>query len=302
MRRFRLLAFVTLVSVLALGASLAEAAPPASLPDGPDLSAMALSAGDLRQARVVKEGYETEEGSVAAYTRTFSFPRRARLLAAADSISLLASGEEARQYLGAVRQALRTPAARRDFARAFATGFLQGSGLRATSVTASRALSLGAGVDSLRIGIAFRTRVGRFHAVLALVRVDRALAVVVLVSQPGKTVAAADVVRLGRVQRDRFRAGFTVANSAAPVLTGVAVQGQTLTADRGRWSGGPTEYAYQWSRCDAAGTTCAPIDGAVSETYAVGPQDVGSTLKVTVTAKNPVTSAPVDSAATAVVA
>jgi hypothetical protein len=301
MSRLRLLVSVCVVSAFALGASLAEAAPPASLPDGPDLSLMALTAGDLRQATVVKEGYEAEQGVVAAYGRTFTFPRGARLLAAANAVSLYASGPAAQADVAAIRRALRNRRERAAFARAFANGFMQGSGMRATNVTSSRPVSLGIGVDSLRIGIAFRTRVGRIHAVLAVVRVDRAVAIVLLAAQPGRTVPAGEVVRLGRIQRDRFRTGFTVVVGTAPVLSGLPVQGQTLTADRGRWSGGPTEYAYQWSRCDAAGAACTPIAGAVAPTYAVGPQDVGSTLKVTVTARNPVSSAPADSALTAVV-
>ena len=301
MSRLRLLASVCIVSALALGASLAEAAPPASLPDGPDLSLMALRAGDLGQATVVREGYETEQGSVAAYSRTFSFPRGARLLAAVETVSLLGTSAQAQSELAAVRRMLANRRQRAAFARSFANGFMQGSGMRARNVTSSRPVSLGIGVDSLRVAIRFRTPVGRIHAVFAIVRVDRAVAIVLLAGQPGRSIPAAEVVRLGRVQRDLFRTGFTVAVGTAPVLSGVAAQGQTLSADRGRWSGGPSEYAYQWSRCDAAGGACAPIAGAVAPTYAVGPQDVGSTLKVTVTARNSVSSAPADSALTAVV-
>jgi hypothetical protein len=301
MRRLRLLVSVCVVSALALGASLAEAVPPPSLPDGPDLSAMAVTAADFGQATVVAEGYTTGQGVLSAYERTFSFPSGGRLLAAATSVSLFATGSQAQAELAAVRRALRTRRSRAAFARSFASGFARGSGLRATRVTASRATSLGIGVDSLRIGVAFQTRVGRFHAVFALVRVDRAVSVLILLSPPGRTVRAADVVRVGRVQRDRFRTGFTVSSSAIPVVSGLGLQGQTLSADRGRWNGGPTEYAYQWSRCDGAGV-CTPIAGAVSATYVVGQQDVGSSLKVTVTARNPVSSAPADSNLTYVVA
>jgi hypothetical protein len=301
MSRLRLLLSVCVVSALALGASLAEAAPPASLPDGPDLSLMALRSGDLSQATVIREGYETEQGSVAAYSRTFSFPRGARLLAAVETISLLGTSAQAQGEVAAIRRMLANRRQRATFARSFATSFMRGSGMRARNVTSSRPASLGIGVDSLRVAIKFRTPVGRIHAVFAIVRVDRAVAVVLLASQPGRTIPAGEVVRLGRVQRDLFRTGFTVAVGLAPVLTGAANQGQTLSADRGRWSGGPGEYAYQWSRCDAAGAACVPIAGAVSPTYAIGPQDVGSTLKVTVTARNSVSSASADSVLTAVV-
>jgi hypothetical protein len=301
MRRMRLLASVCVISALALGASLAEAAPPASLPDGPDLSLMALRSGDLSQSAVIREGYETAQGSVAAYSRTFSFPRGARLLAAVETISLLGTSAQAQGEVAAIRRMLANRRQRGAFARSFAASFMRGTGMRARNVTSSRPVSLGIGVDSLRVGIRFRTPVGRIHAMFAIVRVDRAVAVVLLAGQPGRTIPVGEVVRLGRVQRDLFRTGFTVAVGLGPVITGAANQGQTLSADRGRWSGGPSEYAYQWSRCDAAGAACVPIAGAVAPTYAIGPQDVGSTLKVTVTARNSVSSAPADSALTAVV-
>jgi hypothetical protein len=73
-----------------------------------------------------------------------------------------------------------------------------------------------------------------------------------------------------------------------PSISGAATPGQILTADPGHWDGTPTiGFAYQWRRCDAAGLTCADIPGQSNPTYVVDPgQDVGSTLRVTVTATN----------------
>lgn len=63
------------------------------------------------------------------------------------------------------------------------------------------------------------------------------------------------------------------------------VQGNVLTASTGTWDGTYT-YTYQWSRCDANGGNCAPITGATAQTYTPVAADVGSTIRVSVTASN----------------
>ncbi len=90
-------------------------------------------------------------------------------------------------------------------------------------------------------------------------------------------------------------------STAPPVISGTAAADQTLTATTGTWTGGPTGFAYQWQRCDAAGTGCADIAGATAQTYAVGAADAGSTLRVAVTATNASGSAVAVSAPTAFV-
>ena len=81
------------------------------------------------------------------------------------------------------------------------------------------------------------------------------------------------------------------ANVSAPVITGTAQQGQTLTANPGSWSGTqPISYAYQWRRCDGQGAGCANIAGAAQSTYVLQAADVGFTLRVRVTASNAVGS------------
>ncbi|HEV3284764.1 MAG TPA: hypothetical protein VG010_11230, partial [Solirubrobacteraceae bacterium] len=75
-------------------------------------------------------------------------------------------------------------------------------------------------------------------------------------------------------------------NTALPTITGTAKTGQTLTAGNGTWTESPTGYAYQWQRCDKAGANCAPISEATKQTYGVVQADVGSTLRVAVTASN----------------
>ena len=62
--------------------------------------------------------------------------------------------------------------------------------------------------------------------------------------------------------------------------------GQTLTATTGTWDYSPTSYAYQWSRCDSTGANCTTIAGASNSTYTLVTADVGSTIRVAVTATN----------------
>ena len=76
-------------------------------------------------------------------------------------------------------------------------------------------------------------------------------------------------------------------SSAAPAISGETVEGRTLSASTGDWSGdGPITYAYQWRRCNSSGESCADITGATASTYVLAGADVGSTLRVVVTAAN----------------
>ncbi len=87
-------------------------------------------------------------------------------------------------------------------------------------------------------------------------------------------------------------------NTAAPTVSGSTVQGSTLTASNGSWSGSPT-YAYQWQNC--ASGTCSDINGAVNSTYTLGTGDVGKTIDVVVKATNAGGTASATSAQTAAV-
>jgi hypothetical protein len=92
------------------------------------------------------------------------------------------------------------------------------------------------------------------------------------------------------------------ANTALPTITGTAQQGQTLTAHNGTWTNEPTSFVYQWQRCDATGAKCSPISAATVQTYTLAVADVGSTVRVAVTASNSGgNSTPTSSAQTAVV-
>ncbi len=112
------------------------------------------------------------------------------------------------------------------------------------------------------------------------------------VGSTGATSAASGVV-----------AAIPPSNTSAPTITGSDVDGQTLTAGTGSWSGSlPLSYAYQWELCNGSGESCTNISGATSSTYLLGHGDVGGTLRVKVTASNTGGSASSTSAATGVVA
>lgn len=75
-------------------------------------------------------------------------------------------------------------------------------------------------------------------------------------------------------------------NTSLPSISGSARDGSLLYASHGSWTGNPTSYAYQWLRCDAQAGNCGPIAGATSDHYTVQTADVGSRLRVQVTATN----------------
>ncbi len=92
-------------------------------------------------------------------------------------------------------------------------------------------------------------------------------------------------------------------DESAPSLAGTARDGLRLKTVKGSWSGQtPLLYGYSWRRCDASGSACEGIAGASKASYKVTHQDVGHTLRVTVTATNEVGAASATSGPSAIVA
>jgi serine protease AprX len=97
---------------------------------------------------------------------------------------------------------------------------------------------------------------------------------------------------------------FTVVpiNVTAPVISGIARHGYTLTALDGAWTSllplGP--FGYSWLRCSRDGTACAPIPGAAAGQYTTTRADVAHSLRVVVTTSNSAGSASAQSNALAI--
>lgn len=91
-------------------------------------------------------------------------------------------------------------------------------------------------------------------------------------------------------------------STQAPNVTGTARAGRILHASQGAWSGStPMSFTYAWQRCDATGASCTPISGATGANRLLDDSDVGSRLRVEVTATNSVSSASALSGPSAVV-
>ncbi|HEV7639373.1 MAG TPA: S8 family serine peptidase [Gaiellaceae bacterium] len=81
-----------------------------------------------------------------------------------------------------------------------------------------------------------------------------------------------------------------------PAIEGTFTAGAQLTATPGTWtSSAPLTYTYRWVRCDAGGGSC--VDVETTPAYTPTDSDVGSTLRVVVTAANEGGSASAESLA-----
>ena len=118
----------------------------------------------------------------------------------------------------------------------------------------------------------------------------------------GAVLAVAAGVLLGAVLGEPGNGGAATAaapkNKTLPTISGSAEVGQTLVANHGTWSGGPTSFHYAWARCDASGAACLGISGSGGRIYTITASDVGHTLRVMVTARNADGASSVSSGAT----
>ena len=105
---------------------------------------------------------------------------------------------------------------------------------------------------------------------------------------------------LGDIEGWSLRITVAAPTTAAPTISGNAVNNQTLTVTPGATTGG-SSTSFQWLRCDATGG-CVPIPGATGTTYTLTEADIGRAIRVrqTVTGSGGTTSA--DSAPTSPVA
>jgi hypothetical protein len=74
---------------------------------------------------------------------------------------------------------------------------------------------------------------------------------------------------------------------SAPVISGSAQDGHTLSSTDGSWNGStPLVFSYQWQRCDMTGENCDNISSANQADYVLTSADVSHTLRAQVTADN----------------
>jgi hypothetical protein len=104
-------------------------------------------------------------------------------------------------------------------------------------------------------------------------------------SLPTRAVAPATFLSVGR-----------------PAVLGRAEVGRSVRATVGRWTpSGATDFIYDWLRCSADGSGCAPIPGAIDATYRLRAPDAQARLRVRVTAIWDAGSSSADSAPSAIV-
>jgi Glycosyl hydrolase family 26 len=81
-------------------------------------------------------------------------------------------------------------------------------------------------------------------------------------------------------------------NVSPPLLSGKPARGKTLKARLGTWRGSRF-FSYRWERCRSS---CSTIRGATGRSLRLGSADVGSRIRVVVTARNRAGSATATSA------
>jgi len=257
----------------------------------PQLATVVLASSDFAPgAHVAGERPFTVSGQ-SAFIRVFKSGAKlgGQPLALAAGVGLLeADAATASADFADLQRETQTKAGRQAIAKSWGTAFITGGKLKVKSTVASPPVSLGDG--GLRLALTISTNLGTVRMAIGFVETDRVVDVVVLAARLDQKVATGDIARAVSAVRQHLHAAFTVASTVEPAIGGTPQQGQTLTVDEGTWSGAPSGFSYVWSRCDAAGSTCAPIAGATANSYVPGAEDSGSTIRVAVTGSNSVSS------------
>ena len=98
-------------------------------------------------------------------------------------------------------------------------------------------------------------------------------------------LSSAALVALALVASATARVAAAPVNIDPPTITGIERAGEVLTAHNGTWDNAPTSFRYRWLRCNENGFSCILL-AADGQTYRLGQADVGSTMRVRVTAIN----------------
>jgi hypothetical protein len=75
-------------------------------------------------------------------------------------------------------------------------------------------------------------------------------------------------------------------NTSSPSVSGKRRQDQILSASRGAWANHSTSFSYSWQRCKSSTRACLAISRADMRRYRLKAADIGSQLRVLVTATN----------------
>ena len=76
------------------------------------------------------------------------------------------------------------------------------------------------------------------------------------------------------------------ATTSTPALSGVASEGEVLRSGAGQWNATTVTRSRTWQRCDSSGANCQDIEGASGSSHDATAADVGSRLRVKITARN----------------
>jgi hypothetical protein len=308
--RALVLQVAVLAAALIAGVTGALAAVNASAPP-PDLPSLVLTTTDFLPGAAVGSQSASKVTGGELYVRSFKPGVRVSdgPLIGVISIAILdADATTAATDYADLDGAARSKAGRLALAKSWATEFVKGYNVGLKGKKRMKVLQLAAGAPAeigsaaFRLPITVKTNKGTVRLWFEVTQTDRAVAILELISPFNRALSTADATKALTAEQGHLQTAFTVANTAAPTISGTPVQGQVLTLDEGTWTGAPSTFTYAWSRCDAAtGTVCAPIAGATTKTYTVTAADAGSKLVVTVTGANSVSNKPATSAPTAVV-
>jgi len=264
---------------------------------------MVLTSADLGRARVTFQRYykDPDFPSVISYERELEDGRLGRtpLLLVNSEAQIGVNVASTVRFLRGLKLLLSTKDGR-DLIAALIQRELGGDESFA-SIKIGKPRGLGVGPDSLDLPMTLELLGLRAEIHFAMFRVGQVLGTVIVLGEPGRRLAVTVMTRLAKIMAARMQAQLAPRNTALPTISGAPVGGETLTAAPGTWSGNPIGYAYQWQRCNASGAACTGIPSAAGETYVVAVADLGSTLRVAVTARGTSRSAVATSVPTGVV-
>jgi hypothetical protein len=265
----------------------------------PDVSAMNLHPSDVPGATVVNQRAVNEQGYLAAYVRSFIFSApsgSARLVAIQAETALAAKSSRAVADVGAAEKTFRSKTGRKAFIAAVA----KSAKVKLTAIVLGQPHKVAGYDQGFQVATSIGIKGGRIYESLVIVRLDRVL--VQMIESAARPITSGVTAKYMTAIAGHIGTELAPIAISPPTVTGTAQLDQTLTATAGAWTAGDATFGYQWQRCDAAGANCVDLPGATTQTYTVTAADVGTTLRVAVTATNRFGSASGASVQTAVVA